>query len=53
MGRSKTAPAHKQIEGKGGEIMQVGDKRQMGGKQLSPETFIDFSLSLFIHVTTR
>lgn len=31
MGRSKTAPVHKQIEGKAGEIMQEGDKRAMGG----------------------
>lgn len=31
MGRSKTAPVHKQIEGKAGEIMQEGDKRPMGG----------------------
>lgn len=45
-GRSKMIPAHKQIGGKAGEIMQEGDKRETGGKQLSPETFIDFSLSL-------
>lgn len=30
MGRSKTAPVHKQIEGKAGEIMQEGDKGAMG-----------------------
>lgn len=30
MGRSKTAPAHKQIESKAAEIMQEGDKRPMG-----------------------
>lgn len=30
MGRSKTAPAHKQMESKVAEIMQQGDKRPMG-----------------------
>lgn len=53
MGRSKAASANKQIESKAGEIMQEGDKRPMG-KQLSPETFIDFPPpSSSFHVTTR
>lgn len=55
IGRSNMAPVHKQIEGKEGEIMQEGDKETdgKGGGKLSPETFIDFSLPFYIHVTTR
>lgn len=41
MGRSKAASLNKQIESKTRGIMQEGDERPWG-KQLSPETFIDF-----------
>lgn len=39
MGRSDTAPVHKQIEGKAGEIMQEGDKRAMGGETVVARDF--------------
>lgn len=39
MGRSKTAPVHKQIEGKAGEIIQEGDKRPMGGETVVARDF--------------
>lgn len=42
MGRSETAPVHKQIEGKAGEVMQAGDKRAMGGNSCRQRLLLTF-----------